>query len=40
MIMTASLDFVYVKFYAHSIDAMNGVYIFYDSFLFLYTGAF
>ena len=27
MIMTASLDFIYTKVYARSIDAMNGVYI-------------
>ena len=40
MIMTASLDFIYMKVCARSIDAMNGVYIFYDSFLFLYTEAF
>ena len=40
MIMTASLDFIYMKVYARSIDAMNGVYKFYNSFFFLYTGAF
>ena len=26
MIMTASLDFIYMKVYARSIDAMSGVY--------------
>ena len=40
MIMTASPDFIHLTVYARSIDAMNGVYIVYNSFLFLYTGAF
>ena len=39
-ITTASLDFIYMKVYARSIDAMNGVHIVYNFFLFLYTGAF
>ena len=40
MIMMASLDFIFMKVYARLIDAVDGVYIFYSSFLFLYTGAF
>ena len=31
MIMTADLDFIYMKVYARSIDAMNGVHIVYYS---------